>query len=207
VEQLLLTNLEEVKAESTQAKTQYENSIEDLSRECSSLKAHLQARTEDLHEQTATAEELRSDLIRIEGQMDEERQQGGTTIDKLETEVKNLKEILEEKSESAAQEKRELQVANTELKELLSQSKAECKNLQSDLAAREEQHSAAEHRAESVSNEVRRLQEKLERSLAEQAVQDEELASQTDSFQTERGRLAQGLEVSNANLQKQVCYN
>jgi hypothetical protein len=51
------------------------------------LKAHLQARTEDLHEQTATAEELRSDLIRIEGQMDEERQQGGTTIDKLETEV------------------------------------------------------------------------------------------------------------------------
>jgi chromosome segregation ATPase len=82
------------------------------------LKAHLQARTEDLHEQTATAEELRSDLIRIEGQMDEERQQGGTTIDKLETEVKNLKEILEEKSESAAQEKRELQVANTELKEV-----------------------------------------------------------------------------------------
>jgi chromosome segregation ATPase len=40
--------------------------------------------------------------------------------------------------------------------------------------------------------------------LAEQAVQDEELASQTDSFQTERGRLAQGLEVSNANLQKQM---
>jgi hypothetical protein len=32
--------------------------------------------------------------------------------------VKNLKEILEEKSESAAQEKRELQVANTELKEV-----------------------------------------------------------------------------------------
>ena len=65
----------------------YENSVEDLSRECSSLQAQLQAQAEDLHQQTATVEELRNDLVQIEGLLDEERQQGETTKDKLETEV------------------------------------------------------------------------------------------------------------------------
>ena len=65
----------------------YENTIEDLSRECSSLQAQLQARTESIQQHTASAEELRAELVRMEGQIDEERERAESTKDRLETEV------------------------------------------------------------------------------------------------------------------------
>ncbi|XP_062505619.1 uncharacterized protein LOC134182250 [Corticium candelabrum] len=203
-ELLLSTELEDFKVESARAKTQYENTIEDLSRECSSLQAQLQARTESIQQHTASAEELRAELVRMEGQIDEERERAESTKDRLETEIGNLKGKLQSTAVSSLQEKSEMEDANRELKELLSASKAKLERLQSDLAARIKQHSTSEHHADSLSTEVRRLQEELEGVLSERVVQDQEYSNQMTILQAERERLAHDLASTSANLQEQM---